>query len=810
MFYSSETKTILVQNYVAVDRNMGCTLPFSWRIKDYLEELWVHALQREGHTVKQFEEIFWKTPLGRYISEVAQEMQMEFFHRYLQDFISITMNVTSEVDLKLLRGALTCGVHELRGSQEAHESEVIPLAWVHAAYHHFKNRIQNLYRMISIEPQIAQMLIDNRYAREGTELVLDMYAAVACIEYLDPQTLDGDVQSLAWIRRVKKLQVPIELVCCEDSLHHYGEKSKQMVTHIQHGWRRICSLALFVEHMLLGVGDVKLKLRPLVLEHTRRLAQVLEQDSNLKKRQPFEAVITILKACKDGASQSIFRDLISQNALFRMRCNAFFIDLVTTVCFKDNTPPSRDIILHLLSLLMVESCSLPQIRGRDRRFLTKALSPFDDSVDKNPVVRSVVLKLLLKYSFDDVKNYLQLHLTEVEQSNIIEETDKTELYSLYINCLEDSMYDRTQWHSVAEQQTCLQEETRFLLEFLHSDAVSTHTASIEHLQCMARVRLCLDMAAGLLMNRLTSVHDEPSAFIQAFLDSVVDLCCQSRNDWYRIYLIRKICSLHGVEYVQKLLPQEGFKWLFPQEILESDCNCTPMKKAVYLLLALFREVTSLYRSGNTNMHPKPEQCAGLEDFIRSSDVFINNEMRAFAQALVKNNLNALHVQPQTSGRELVLVEVTVHMAAVLLCGNLLLLQPLQRLALSPNNMMASFIPTMPDDMLAVAQQAMGQLQWYFCPNGHPCTVGECGRPMEVGRCPDCNEPIGGSNHNPVQGFQAMQIQGDRTQSGHILGDAQRRDQPDMQDTKNMSPAPFALLRLLTHMSMLLGAQNNSQ
>ncbi|XP_016095221.1 E3 ubiquitin-protein ligase rnf213-alpha-like isoform X1 [Sinocyclocheilus grahami] len=912
---NSETKTILVQNHIAVDRNIGCTLPFSWRIKDCLEEVWVHALQREGHSIKQFEEFFWKTPLGRCISEATQEMQMEFFHRYLQDFISMTMNVTSEVDLKLLRGTLTCGVHELRGGQEAHETEVISLAWVHAAYHHFKNRIQNLYRMISIEPQIAHMLIDNRCAREGTELVLDMYAAVACIEYLEPQTLDGDVQSLTWLRRVKKLQVPIELVCCEEGLRHYGEKSKQMVTHIQHGWRRICSLALFVEHMLLGVGDVRLKLRPLVLEHTRRLAQVLERDSNLKKRQPFEAVITILKACKDGASQTIFRfgiqpcpvcmgdpqdplslpcdhiycltcikqwlgpgqmhcplcvqevpdgfvlkasdeirDLISQNALFRMRCNAFFIDLVTTVCFKDNTPPSRDIILHLLSLLMVESRSLPQIKGRDRRFLTKALSPFDDSVDKNPVVRSVVLKLLLKYSFDDVKHYLQQHLTEVEQSNIIEETDKTELYSLYINCLEDSMYDRTQWHSVAEQQACLQEETRFLLEFLHSDAVSAHTASIEHLQRVARVRLCLDMAADLLVNRVTSAgaHDDPSAFIPSFLDSVVSLCCQIRNDWYRVYLIRKICSLHGVEYVQKLLTQEGFKWLFPQEILESnqddsqidqylacgmdyktvrdavakamldcnmnaiqkaiekDCNCTPMKKAVYLLLALFREVTALYRSGNPNMHPKPEQCAGLEDFIRSSEVFVNNEMRAFAQALVKNDLHALRVQPQTSGREFVLVEVTVHMAAVLLCGNLPLLKPLQQLALSPNNMMASFIPTMPDDMLAVAKQALGQLQWYFCPNGHPCTVGECGQPMEVGRCPDCHAPIGGINHNPVQGFQTMQIQGDRTQSGHILGDAQRRDQPDMQDTKNMSPAPFALLRLLTHMSMLLGAQNNPQ
>ncbi|XDV14216.1 hypothetical protein PO909_002393 [Leuciscus waleckii] len=901
--------TILVQNYIAVDRNMGCTMPFSWRIKDCLEDLWVHALQREGHSLKQFEEFFWKTPLGRYISEASQEMQMEFFHRYLQDFVSMTMNVISKVDLELLCGALNCSVHELRDSEEAHEGEVISLPWVHAAYHHFKNRIQNLYRMISIQPQIAQMLQDNKPAREGRELALDAYAALACIEYLEPQTLDGDAESLAWLRRVKKLQVPIELVCCEESVRHYGEKSKQMVTHIQQGWQRIYSLALFVEHMLLGVGELQLKLRPLVLEHTRRLAQVLEKNSDLKKKQPFEAVITVLKACKDEASQSIFRfgiqlcpvcmgdprdplslpcdhiyclscikqwlvpgqmhcplcvqevpddfelkasetirGLISQNALFRMRCNAFFIDVVSSVCFKDNTPPSRDIILHLLSLLMVEACSLPQIRGQDRRFLTKALSPFDDSVDKNPVVRSVVLKLLLKYSFDDVKHYLQAHLTEVEQSNIMEETDKTELYSLYINCLEDSMYDRTQWHSVAEQQACLQEETHFLLEFAGSVAVSSHTASIEHLQRVARVRLGLDVAADLLVNRGTGaagcVHDE-------FLKSVVNLCCRSRNDWYRVYLIRKICSLHGVEYVQKLLPQESFRWLFPQEILESDqdgsqidqylacgmdyktirdavakamldcnmngiqkaiedCNCTPMKKAVYLLMALFREVTSLYRSANKNMHPKPEQCAALGGFIRSSDVFVNDEMRGFAEALVNNRLHALQVQAQTSGREFVLVEVTVHMAAVLLCGNLPLLQPLQRLALSPNNMMASFIPTMPDDMLVVAQQAMGQLHWYFCPNGHPCTVGECGQPMELGRCPDCNAEIGGSNHIPVHGFQVMQRQGDRTKSGHILGDAHRRDHPDMQDTKNMSPAPFALLRLLTHMSMLLGAQNNPQ
>ncbi|XP_066499023.1 E3 ubiquitin-protein ligase rnf213-alpha [Hoplias malabaricus] len=906
---NTETKTFLVQNYISVDRNLGCTMPFSWRIKDYLEELWVHALHREGHSQKQFDVFFWKTPLGRYIAKVEEEMQLEFFHRYLQDFICLTMNISSEVELQLLSGALQCCVNELRGQQEAVQNDVLSLPWVHAAYHEFKNRLQNLYRMITMEPQIAQVLLDNRQSREGMEMVLDVYAAMACVEYLEPRALNTFPQAVTWLRQVKKLQVPVELVCSEESSHQYRELSRTMVARVQHGWRRIYSLSLFVEHMLLGVEDVEEKLKPLVLEHTRQLAQALDKNSDLKLKQPFEAVITILKACKDGATDRIFRfgfqpcpvcmgdphdpltlpcdhiyclacirqwlipgqmycplcmqavdddfqlrpseavrTLIKRNTQFRKQCNTFFIDLVTTVCFRDNSPPSRSIILHLLSFLMVKAGSVPVFRGRDQRFLTKALSPFDDSVDKNPVVRSVVLKLLLKYSFEDVKHYLQQHLTEVEQSIMLEKADKTELYALYINCLEDSMFERTQWHSLAEQQACLQEESNFLLEFLRTGTRATNTATIEHLQQVARIRLCLDIAANLLV-RLAA--EETPAGVSAFLKSVMDLCQKSGNDWYRVYLIRKICSLNGVEYVQKLLQEDQLRWLFPQEVLQMNqnssqidqylvageeykavrdavakamldakmeriqdtckaCRCSPVKKTVYLLLALFREVTTLYRATNTNIHPKPEQLAALEDFNKNSDIFVNPETRAFAQALVWNRLGALRVRPDASGAEHAVVELAVHLAAVLLCANQAVLQPLLQLALYPATMQRSFIPTMPDDMLSVAQQAMGPLQWYFCPNGHPCTVGECGQPMEKSRCLDCNAEIGGINHAPVHGFQVMQTQGDRTQTGHILGDPHRRDQPDMQDTKNISPAPFTLLRMLTHMAMLLGASNHPQ
>lgn len=63
------------------------------------------------------------------------------------------------------------------------------------------------------------------------------------------------------------------------------------------------------------------------------------------------------------------------------------------------------------------------------------------------------------------------------------------------------MFERTRCHSVAEQQACLLEEKNFLLEFLHTGAVVTETVTIEHLQQVARTRLCLDMAADLLVSR---------------------------------------------------------------------------------------------------------------------------------------------------------------------------------------------------------------------------------------------------------------------------------------------------------------------
>ena len=47
--------------------------------------------------------------------------------------------------------------------------------------------------------------------------------------------------------------------------------------------------------------------------------------------------------------------------------------------------------------------------------------------------------------------------------------------------------------------------------------------------------------------------------------------------------------------------------------------------------------------------------------------------------------------------------------------------------------------------------SIAQGSWYECPRGHFYSVGECGRPMEASRCPECNSSIGGHDHIPLRG-----------------------------------------------------------
>lgn len=73
-------------------------------------------------------------------------------------------------------------------------------------------------------------------------------------------------------------------------------------------------------------------------------------------------------------------------------------------------------------------------------------------------------------------------------------------------------------------------------------------------------------------------------------------------------------------------------------------------------------------------------------YIQNSKFLPSPEMKRFAQALVTNQLKTLVLPPGTSGAKYALVDLTIHLASVLLCGNPGILTPLQQLAMTPADM----------------------------------------------------------------------------------------------------------------------------
>ncbi|MEE6515818.1 hypothetical protein FKM82_024889 [Ascaphus truei] len=522
--------------------------------------------------------------------------------------------------------------------------------------------------------------------------------------------------------------------------------------------------------------------------------------------------------------------------------------MICTLCFKDNTPPDADVIDQLLSLLFINKDALNTESGQ-RRY-TKSLSPFEDSVDKTPVIRSVILKLLLKYSFDDIKSYVQQYLSTVQDSHILSEEDSTEVYMLFINCLEDSMYEKTQAHSDGDQTIYLREEGSFLKDYMqNSNHHGPRESSIQFLQAVARIRLALDMAAELL----TEAHTQGTNKNEEFLQNVKDLCTQSSNDWYRVYLIRKLANQYGMVTVQKLFKDRNYSWLFPPQIIQKkedqscnidlflvcgnsyrllrdgigkalieckeesivkaqeECKSPDCEQAVHLLLAVFREITMRYGFPNTMTQATVAKREPVKTFIQNAKVLQEGAVNQFAQSLLNNSRPTLIVLPGMTSLRCTTVGLAIHLAAVLLSGKNNLLEPLKNLAFSPVTMQNSYLPTMPEDMLVQAKNVLQRenVRWYVCPNNHYCAVGECGQPMQLSRCIDCGAQVGGENHRPHVGFTTIQGEGDRTQTGHILGDPERQGSAVAPDREISRPA-FILLRLLTHLSMILGAEENPQ
>ncbi|XP_056627258.1 E3 ubiquitin-protein ligase rnf213-beta-like isoform X2 [Triplophysa dalaica] len=883
-----------------------CAAPFSWLIKTYCQSLWEESEfvrgtdQGNKARIQQFVSAVSGSRLGSYIEKLSEREKVEMGHRYLTDYVLLAFKVHSVEELEIFTAALLGCVSSLQ--MEMSVATDLSPTWILAAAEIYAPRLDTLSHALQLNPQVVGIIKDRIPQKTSPDMCEDILAVGICVEETKLLPLSSFCECQTFLQGVEQLQPCLEQALSPRFRALCSPCCLKQLDSIKSVWQGMLLVCAFIGQVVVKMKMIDERIEAVTLKHCAQLHGLMEGSPNLRGKDNLQQIIRILndyqnesisrelrfgvkcsvcledlsnptalpcdhvfclacveKAIAGGAQKcpvcrrplpDNYRPTVSRNidsALIqhnetRKCCNGFFLEVVSRFCLTDEEDPSDDLVELLFSLL---------ISAQGDVYKTRELTPFLECVDQSPVVRSVLLKLLLQYSFKQVKKHIQSYLEDLE-NKLLDKEDRTELYLLFVKCFQDSLLSSglNGAVEVKEKKSCLQESVSFLSRIARKQTPSRQDDPAEFLLSMARLRMCLESAARILPKTVGQREGNCEDVELKLLEQVKAVCGYCDNDWYRIYLLRALDRLAGMDCLQMLINSTDYAWIFPAEILrlhrltpaEVDrflcCghsyrtirdgvgqvmhdgktnslrealqakNCSGPLKNVMLTLAMFRQVTCHLVSPERAIDPQGQDLNVLKDIIREN---ASGHMGELCTALLSNQIGGpgspLSLNAGVPAQRRLLLELLVHASAVFYSGNRML-RPLHSISSQPQNVTGVFLPTMPDDHTSDVLQSLNEkVTPYYCVNGHLCVVGKCGKPMESSKCDTCGVPIGGHRHTAVAGFHRVYGIKDTTQPGHILGNAKKRSEAP---NRNMSLAQSCVLRLFLHLAMLQGAIHHQQ
>ncbi|XP_078382607.1 E3 ubiquitin-protein ligase rnf213-alpha-like isoform X3 [Oculina patagonica] len=823
-----------------------CRFPFSWLLKERIDELYRDARSIAANSHENVTECLRrmlnnsevKSIVSEAISEGGEESVVAC---YLHDFIHMVYKPHDDDELEVVQKAITAAAKEIQNSvQTPGESFALDLSLVHVAHSRIQQRLHCLSLFLQAKPDIV-LDLRNRFSWDEDEMTVDAMALQMCLERMEPsaESVEDRSRRQAWCDQVLSAKIPVEETISRSSSGdkaRVGEKTELILTQCRCMWQRLSAVRMFIEHVYPSQGEMD----PQDLQNILKLWKALGDGTNFSRTESLNIVERFLVSCSEDSIQRLQEDTPEDHETFLHRCNAFFMEIVSVFCFGEDV---RFLDPEVFEMLM------RFVTGTQSTRETREFSPFPEfGADSSPVVRSFLLQQLINSSDKKAKKHLQRFLYEA-QGLSSEVPHILNVSLLAVQCMENSWtssFSKNANLDLAVNIGLITKLCQDALKILNEAFSSSDELQVDSLEAVAKARYTLGMAAEFLY--LSCVSDdekwrkpETRGALDSLFMKVKALCTSGHSRSPALYLLKQLVKRYGGHSIATISQREELSWIVPAEFqrkeddgmnqdrflvygeryrevrdslarailsqntdelivsLEDLCEIPGHARDIVVLLALYREVAV-----PQNQH----KCALIKDVVLERGRFLSTSARHVAKDLFKNSqglgLPFLPIQEIQSEIEKALPEILFHVTTILRCIEFdEMVEPLRRIVLAPNHMMGSFLPTMPEDSFHETSLAISEGgKWYECPAGHPYFIGDCGRPDQTRDCPWCESgvAIGGEKHQLVPTNRLATRRVDRSNTGHILGAPQRTIAE-----RDLSPGNVSLLRVILHSAMLAGA-----
>ncbi|XP_072046322.1 E3 ubiquitin-protein ligase rnf213-alpha-like [Amphiura filiformis] len=796
------------------------------------------------------------------------------------------------------------------------------LVSVHLSYVQIQGRLSHFARLIELYPALLDESNVAKLIKQEGQMTLDGTAIQMTVESLRPESRywkDRGYQQ-RWFAKVEAAKPIIESIIqtgIHDSCYREVHKASKL-------WEKICVLRLFVEH----ICPVNVEVEVVISNQGLMLWKSLANNQNgMKTLEGLRVVENVLNMCCKHASKAYFkmgvedcplcykaditqpielpcgkicckdcltkwfrttssrscpackedvaedyqlevktenREAIQKYNSFRQRCNAFFMGVVSQLCFAEGTPPNCEVVERLMTYVTRETeMKDSNDKQQRRRMQTKRLTATKgDGIDPSPVIRSVLLQLLLQSNVTEVQKYISQYLEQAHHVLAQHKTqDIIEVCQLFIQCLEDSFHRQAAKHSNPTHGLIVMatENLQEARQWLENKEPDEHV-TIHYLIAIASVRFGLVAAAKLMYDIYYQKDGELSVNmrqVNGLLYAAQEICGLEYNKEVQLFLVRHLCHCYGTNTLETLSQQRILQWVIPQELIPQNeecpdrfvvcgdaycsireamaqaaitrqykaldktlegCNQQLAEQREYIfMLSLYREVTMMYGSQQDLLITQQVR-DDIKSYIETHTVV---RQKVFAVSLIDNiymsgACDQLVASPGQSIFHQSLVAMVMHAIITFNCsqGNSDV-SPLVNLLQKPNLMKNSYLPTMPEDHRMEVKRAIDEAgrrgetyAWYECPNGHLYTIGDCGRPVFYGQCKECGANIGGEEYTLIEGNRKVKM-ADTTAHGHILGDATGRQARPIAE-RHLSAVALSIIRVIMHSVMIGASVTNPQ